>query len=63
MIDKKKEEIIGYCTEDENIYCTECIYKNIEIMKKVEQVIASEGPEEGLYFCDGCGKEIRRKRN
>ena len=63
MADQKKEEIIGYYTEDENIYCTECIYKNIEIMKKVEQVIASEGPEEGLYYCDGCGKEIRRKKN
>ncbi len=63
MGEPKKNEIIGYYTEDENIYCTECIYKNIEIMKKVEQVIASEGTEEGLYYCDGCGKEIRRKRN
>lgn len=59
----KKDEIIGYYTEDENIYCTECIFKNIEIMKKVEQAIAAEGPQEGLYFCDGCGKEIIRKRN
>ncbi len=64
MGEPKKDEIIGYYTVDENIYCPECIHKNIEIMKKVEQVIASEGPQEGLYYCDGCGKEIkRRKRN
>ena len=63
MGEPKKTEIIGYYTEDENIYCTECIRKNIEIMKKVEQAIASEGPQEGLYFCDECGKEMRRQRS
>ena len=58
-----KDGIIGYYTEDENIYCTECIRKNIEVMKRVAQVILAEGPEEGIYYCDGCGKEVRRQKN
>lgn len=63
MGEPKKDEIIGYYTADEDIYCAECIHKSIEIMKKIEQVILSQGPLEGLYYCDGCGKEIRRRRN
>lgn len=62
MGEPKKNEVIGYYTEDENIYCTECINKNIEIMKKVDQMITAD-ESESVYFCDGCGKEMRRKGN
>ena len=62
MEEPKKDEVVGYYTEDENIYCTECIHKNIEIMKRVDQAITADGSE-SIYFCDGCGKEMRRKRN
>ena len=58
--DREKREVIGYYTEDENIYCTECIRKNIEVMKRVERAITADG-KDGVYLCDGCGKEIRRK--
>ena len=30
MADRKEKEIIGYFTDDRNIYCVECIYKIIE---------------------------------
>jgi len=56
---KEKEEIIGYTTEDGNIYCVECIKKDSEIMKKIEQAITADNSEEGLYFCEGCEKEIK----
>jgi len=29
-----EKEIIGYFTDDRNIYCVECINKNREIMEK-----------------------------
>ena len=32
-----KKEIVGYYTDDRNIYCVECINKNREIMQKVER--------------------------
>ena len=54
-----KKEIIGYYTDDGNIYCVECINKDNEIMKKIEKAITEEDPEEGLYFCEGCEKEIK----
>jgi len=55
----EKEEVVGYYTEDGNIYCVECINKDSEIMKKIEQAITAEDSEEGLYFCEGCQKEIK----
>jgi len=55
----EKEEAVGYYTEDGEIYCVECINKNGEIMKKIERAITEEDPGEGLYFCDGCKKEIK----
>ena len=55
----EKKEIIGYYTEDGNIYCIECINKNREIMKKIEKAITGGDSEESLYFCEGCGKEIK----
>jgi len=59
MDEKKEKEIIGYYTGDGNIYCVECINKDSEIMKKIEQAITEENSEEGLYFCEGCEKEIK----
>jgi hypothetical protein len=55
----EKEEVVGYYTEDGNIYCVECINKNSEIMKKIDQAITAEDSEESVYFCDGCEKEIK----
>jgi len=59
MVEKKEKEIIGYYTEDGNIYCVECMNKDSEIMKKIEKAITEEDLEEGLYFCEGCEKEIK----
>ncbi len=59
MAEKKGTEVIGYYTEDENIYCVDCIKRNIEIMKKVEQAITADLPEESLLLCDGCGKKFK----
>jgi hypothetical protein len=55
----EKEKVVGYYTEDGNIYCVECINKDSEIMKKIDQAITAEDSEESLYFCDGCEKEIK----
>jgi hypothetical protein len=55
----EKEEVVGYYTEDGNIYCVECINKDSEIIKKIEQAITAEDSEKSLYFCDGCEKEIK----
>ena len=59
MADKKEKKIIGYYTDDRNIYCVECINKDSEMMKKIEQAITAEDSEESLYFCEGCKKEIK----
>ena len=59
MAGKKEKEIIGYYTDDRNIYCVECINKDSAMMKKIEQAITAEDSEEGLYFCEGCKKEIK----
>jgi hypothetical protein len=59
MVDEKEKEIIGYYTDDGNIYCGECINKDNEIMKKIEKAITEGDSEEGLYFCEGCEKEIK----
>jgi len=59
MVEKKEKEIIGYYTDDGNIYCVECINKDNEIMEKIEKAITEEDSEESLYFCEGCDKEIK----
>jgi len=59
MVEEKEKEIIGYYTEDGNIYCVECINKDNEIMKIIEKAITEEDSEEGLYFCEGCEKGIK----
>jgi len=56
MADKK--QIVGYYTEDRNIYCVECINKDREIMEKIDKAITAEDAEESLYFCDGCEAKI-----
>ena len=55
----EKGKIVGYTLEDGNIYCVECINKDNEIMKKIDQAITADDSEEGLYFCEGCEKEIK----
>jgi len=55
----EKEEVVGFYTEDANIYCTECIYKKIEILNKIDRAITAEDSEESLHFCNGCQKEIK----
>ena len=57
MIEKK--EVIGYYTDDGNIYCVECINKDREIMEKIEKAITAKDSEENLYFCDLCEKGIK----
>ena len=59
MVEEKKKEIIGYFTDDRNIYCIECINKNREIMEKIEKAITADDTEEGELFCDECNKEIK----
>jgi hypothetical protein len=53
------KEIIGYFTDDRNIYCVECINKNGEIMEKIERAITADDTDEGELFCDECHKEIK----
>jgi hypothetical protein len=53
------KEIIGYYTDDRNIYCVECINKNGEIMEKIERAITADNTDEGELFCDECHKEIK----
>lgn len=55
----EKEEVVGYYTEDGNIYCIACINKNIEIMKEIDRAITSDDLEENPYFCNGCKGEIK----
>jgi hypothetical protein len=55
----EEKEIVGYYTEDGNIYCVECINKDREIMEKIEKAITAEDSEEAVYFCEGCEKEIK----
>jgi hypothetical protein len=55
----EKKEVIGYFTDDRNIYCVECINKNREIMEKIEKAITADGIDEGELFCDQCNKEIK----
>ena len=57
MSDQK--EIIGYFTDDRNIYCVECINKNREIMEKIDRAITADEAEEGELFCNECNKEIK----
>jgi hypothetical protein len=59
MTDTKNKGIIGYYTADGDIYCVECINKNIEMMTAIDKAITTEDLETNLLFCEGCEKEIR----
>ena len=60
MSEQKDKEIVGYYTDDRNIYCVDCILKAQEIMKKnIEKAITTDDTGEELIFCEGCKKEIR----
>ena len=54
-----KKEVIGYYTEDGNIYCIDCINKNVEIIKEIDRAITSDDLEENPYVCDGCKGGIK----
>jgi hypothetical protein len=55
----EKKEIIGYYTDDGNIYCVDCINKDIEMMKEIDRAMTSDDLEENPYVCDGCKGEIK----
>ena len=55
----EKIEVIGYYTEDGNIYCVECIYKNIEILNEIDRAITAQDSEENLFVCNGCKERIK----
>jgi len=59
MVDEEEKEIIDYYAEDGNIYCVDCINKDSEIIKKIEQAITEEDSEDSLYFCEGYEKVIK----
>jgi hypothetical protein len=59
MAENIKKEIIGYYSDDRNIYCVECINNNREIMGKIERAITTDETDEGELFCDGCNKELK----
>ncbi len=59
MTDKEKREIIGYYTENGEIYCVDCINKNARIMKEIDKAITAEDQEGTLLFCEGCDKEMK----
>jgi len=45
---------------DGNIYCVDCISKNVRIMKEIDKAITAEDSGDTLLFCEGCEKEIKR---
>jgi hypothetical protein len=55
----EKKEIIGYYTDDGNIYCVDCINKDIEIIKEIDRAMTSDDLEENPHVCDGCKGEIK----
>jgi len=55
----KEKEIIGYYTEGGDIYCVDCINKNIPILKEIDEAITAEDSVD-TPFCEGCEKEIRK---
>ena len=59
MAEEKEKEIVGYFTDDRNIYCVESINKDSEMMRKIEKAITANDTEEGELFCDECNKEIK----
>ncbi len=59
MAQEKEKEIVGYYTDEKNIYCVECILKDHETMKKnLEKAITSNDAGQELIFCDACQKRI-----
>ena len=59
MADTKEKEVIGYFTNERDIYCVECVNKNREIMDRIDRAITADETEEGELFCDECNKEIK----
>ena len=57
-METKRKGIIGYYTGSGEIYCVDCINKNIEIMKEIDKAITAEDSENTELFCEGCEKKI-----
>jgi hypothetical protein len=55
----EKKDVVAFYTDDGNIYCVECIYKNIEILNKIDSAIRAEDSEENLYVCDECKEKVK----
>jgi hypothetical protein len=55
----EKEEAVGYYTADGDIYCVECINKDIKIMKEIDRAITADDLEGNSYVCKGCKEEIK----
>jgi len=55
----EKKEVIGYYTEDGNIYCIEFIYRNIEILNKLIVLLQRRIQKKTYIFCDECGEKIK----
>jgi hypothetical protein len=54
-----KDEVIGYYAEDGNIYCVECINKNVKMMKEIDRAITADDLEGNSYVCKGCEEKIK----
>lgn len=54
-----RKQVVGYYTEDGNIYCAECIYQDIEILNKIDRAITAEDSEENLYICDERKEKVK----
>ena len=57
MVEKKEKEIIGYYTDDRNIYCVECINKDSEMMKKLNRLLQLKIQKKVYIFA----KDVRKK--
>lgn len=60
-MDTKKKGIIGYYTADGDVYCVDCINKNIEMMREIDKAITTEDSGKNLLFCEGCEKKTNSK--
>jgi len=56
-MDKKEDEIIGYFTEDGNIYCVDSINKNIRVMNEIDRAITARIQGTLCYFVKNARKK------
>lgn len=53
----KNEDIIGYRVGEDTV-CPDCIKKEELDEIGLDDIIANNDREEGIYFCDRCKKQI-----